>query len=176
MSALVMTLIGRDRPGLVESLAETVSRFGANWLESRMAHLAGQFAGILLVDVPAGQAQDLVAALRKLDQKGLTVVVEPDSGALPQKAIDTVRLELVGNDRPGIVREITHMLTENNVNVEDFRTTCSTAPMTGAQLFRASAKLRLPPTLGCDELRSHLEAIAQDLMVDVRLAETEEDQ
>ena len=175
MSALVMTLMGQDRPGLVESLAETVAKFGANWLESRMAHLAGQFAGILLVDVPAGQAQELVAALRELDQKGLTVVVEPDSGLLPQEAIDTVQLELVGNDRPGIVREITHVLTENGVNVEDFRTNCTTAPMSGAQLFRAFAKLRLPPSLSRDELRSRLETIAQDLMVDIRLAASEGD-
>ncbi len=48
MADLVLTLIGPDRPGLVEAVAEPIAAHGGNWLESRMAHLAGQFAGIVL--------------------------------------------------------------------------------------------------------------------------------
>ena len=53
MPNLVLTLIGPDRPGLVEAVAQPIAANGGNWLESRMAHLGGKFAGILRVDVPA---------------------------------------------------------------------------------------------------------------------------
>ena len=49
---LVMTVIGQDRPGLVESVAALVAENGGNWLESRMSRLGGHFAGILRVEVP----------------------------------------------------------------------------------------------------------------------------
>ena len=54
MTDLVLTLIGSDRPGLVEAVAEVIAGHGGNWLESRMAHLAGKFAGILRVEIPEG--------------------------------------------------------------------------------------------------------------------------
>ena len=80
MPSLVMTLIGADRPGLVRSVAATVTEHGANWLESRMARLAGQFAGILRVDVPENRADGLVQALQQLDRQGLKVIVQKDVG------------------------------------------------------------------------------------------------
>jgi len=80
MPSIVMTLIGKDRPGLVESLAEVVAKHNANWLDGRMSHLAGQFAGILQVDVATDNVDQLVGALRKLGEQGLSVIVETDQG------------------------------------------------------------------------------------------------
>ena len=54
-TSLVLTIIGDDRPGIVEQLAEEVLDAGANWEESRMARLAGKFAGLLRVSVEAGR-------------------------------------------------------------------------------------------------------------------------
>ena len=174
MPSLVMTLIGADRTGLVDSVAETVAAHGANWLESRMAHLAGQFAGILRVDVPGEQADALVAALEKLGDHGLRVVVERDSVATD---VDTPyqpwRLSLIGNDRPGIVKEISHALAERGVNVEEFQTECLSAPMSGEKLFQASALLRLPPGLSIADVERQLEQIAADLMIDVTIDQSE---
>jgi glycine cleavage system regulatory protein len=170
-SQLVLTLIGPDRPGLVEALAAQIAKHGGNWEESRMAHLSGRFAGILRVSVPSDGAAALTQALTSLDREGLRVVVE---GAAPADAAgggSCVRLSLVGNDREGIVREISQALARRNVNVDELHTRCDDAPMGGGQLFRAEALLRLPSGVSADDLRALLEALADDLMVELELAE-----
>jgi glycine cleavage system regulatory protein len=169
MISLVMTVLGKDRPGVVESLARVVSQHGANWLESRMAHLSGQFAGIVHVEVDPAAVDRLIRALRALDAQGLTIITQQDSADLPATAFAPMRMELVGNDRPGIVHEVTRVLADQGVNVEAFETECVSAPMSGGRLFRAIATLRLPAGLTTHGLQESLEQIAHDLMVDIRL-------
>src|SRR5438045_7023711 len=105
-SKLVMTIIGRDRPGLVESVAALVAEHGGNWLESRMSRLGGQFAGILRAEVPAEREPALVHVLKGLERDGLTVVVHSDRRAPENADRQLVHLEIVGQDRPGIVHQI----------------------------------------------------------------------
>jgi glycine cleavage system regulatory protein len=171
MADVVVTLVGPDRPGVVESIAEPVAAHGGNWLESRMAHLAGKFAGILRIEIAAEQVAPLTASLARLAEGGLRVVVEqsaPEVEAPPRQLMD---LDLVGTDRPGIVREISHLLRAHGVNIEELTTDRSTAPMSGEALFRARARVRVPPEARTAELRAALERLAQDLMVEVRLAD-----
>ena len=80
-TSLVLTVLGADRPGIVESLARIVAEHGANWVDSRMAHLAGHFAGILRVEAEADRAEALAAALRQLADAGLESIVHPDASA-----------------------------------------------------------------------------------------------
>jgi glycine cleavage system regulatory protein len=173
MNSLVMTILGPDRPGLVEALAKLVASHGANWLESRMAHLAGQFAGIVHVEVDSSRAEQLMAALGRLRSEGLTVIVQHDAAPPTVAVYLPLRLELIGHDRPGIVHEVTRLLADRRVNVEEFQTECVSAPMSGERLFRATATLRLPTGLAIDELQHALERIANDLMVDIRLQSAE---
>ena len=174
-TSLVVTVIGNDRPGIVERMSEVVLGAGANWEESRMARLAGKFAGILRISVAAANADGLAAGLRALTTDGLTIVVETSPDA-PAETFRTVRLELVGNDHPGIIRDISKVLAHHQVNIEELETGVSGAPMTGEQLFRARVQLRLPATVTTDWLRGRLEALAGELMVDVALDEqTEKD-
>ena len=171
-TSLVLTLVGADRPGLVESVAQSVASHGGNWLESRMARLGGQFAGIARVSLPAAREDELRAALVGLDPKGLKVVVAPDPAAAPvANAGVSVRLELVGQDRPGIVHQVTHVLAAHRVNVEELTTECVDAPMSGGTLFQAQAELLIPAGTDMAALRRDLERIAADLMVDLRFAE-----
>lgn len=166
-SSLVLTVMGPDRPGLVEALSSTVAAHGANWLESRMAHLAGHFVGLLRVSVPDAQTAALRGALRALEAEGLRVQVE--AGATPEPDPDdrVLALELVGLDRPGIIRDVSRALALRGVNVEELDTRCESAPMSGEVLFRARARLRVPG--GVEELRETLEKIASELMVDLSL-------
>lgn len=169
-TSLVLTVLGADRPGLVEALARVVAEHGGNWIESRMAHLAGHFAGILRVEVDASRADALAAALRELGAAGLESIVHPDAAVAPTSA-PVVRLDLVGQDRPGIVREISRVLVAHGVNVEELQTECVAAAESGQQLFRAKARLRLPAGVSMTSLRTALEAVTADLMVDVELAD-----
>ena len=172
MADLVLTLIGPDRPGLVEAVAEPIAAHGGSWLECRMAHLAGQFAGILRVEVPDAKAAALADALRRLEARGLRVTVESAPGAvsLPRR---TLVVDLVGLDRPGIVHEISRVLAQRGVNIEELVTDRTPAPMSAELLFRSRARVNVPEGLDAAELRSRLEKLAQDLMVQVTLAEPE---
>src|SRR5437763_9319188 len=110
MTDLVLTLIGPDRPGLVQAVAGIVADHGGSWLESRMAHLAGKFAGILRAEVPEERVRSVVEALGKLEGRGLKVVTEVAAPAQRSAADRPMELEVVGLDRPGIVREISQLL------------------------------------------------------------------
>ena len=167
---LVMTVIGPDRPGLVESIAKLVAEHQGNWLESRMSRLGGKFAGILRAEVPADREAELVAALNRLSTHGLTVVVHPDQAGATSSVPRLSLLEIVGQDRPGIVRQISHTLANHGVNVEELHTECASAAMSGETMFRAHAKLNIPGTCNTAELRQELEKIAADLIVDINLA------
>jgi len=170
---LVMTVIGQDRPGLVESVADLVASHGGNWLESRMSRLGGQFAGILRVEVLAEKEQELVANLKALSSRGLNVVVHSDQRK-PEPPPGRVRtLEIVGQDRPGIVRQISRALVSYGVNVEELQTECTSAAMTGETLFKARAKVRVPETADVEKIRGNLEKIASDLIVDISFADLE---
>ena len=173
---LVMTVIGPDRPGLVGSVAALVAEHGGNWLESRMSRLGGQFAGILRVEVPRQNEQPLVAALAKLESRGLSVVVHPDQPKPPPAATRQSVLDIVGQDRPGIVREITNALAGFGINVEELQTECASAAMSGETLFKAQARLSIPESCDAAQVRQQLEKIAADLIVEIALAELPEPQ
>ncbi|HTT70204.1 MAG TPA: ACT domain-containing protein [Anaeromyxobacteraceae bacterium] len=169
MANIVLTLIGPDRPGIVEALAEPIAAHGGNWLESRMAHLGGQFAGILSLEVADGRVADLLADLARLERKELKIVAErtlPGPSA-PERRL--LVLDLVGLDRPGIVREISRALLAFGVNIEELETDRTTAPMSGELLFRSHAKVLVPASTDPGALRARLERLASDLMVQVKL-------
>lgn len=171
MTALTLTLIGRDRPGLVRALSERIAVAGGNWLESRMARLAGQFAGILLVEVPEGEVERLTQDLRELDREGLQVTVVPVAAepAPEPRRYRPLVLELVGQDHPGIVRQIAQALADRGVNIEELETRVETGSFSGESLFRATARLQVPEDLDSDTLRLVLETLANELMVDASL-------
>jgi len=171
MISLIVTVVGPDRPGIVGALAATVAEHGGNWLESRMARLAGHFAGILRVEAPADRGAALTAALTKLQTAGLTVVVEPAAAAPTAGAYYGLQLELVGHDRPGIVAQITGVIRRHGINIEELETSTERAPQTDDLLFRAVARLRVPTGVKQAQLRRDLEAIAEELMVDLSLTE-----
>lgn len=168
MDHLVLTVIAQDQPGLVERLAGCVANHGGNWLESRMARMAGQFAGIVRVDVPAEAHGGLIKELEALSAHGIRVQLAA-SGSEPGGRFTVIRLELVGNDRPGIVRDITRVLAEQGVNLESLLTEVAPAPMSGELLFTAEALLAVPETLALEQLQARLETLADDLMVELNL-------
>lgn len=170
-STLVMTVIGRDRPGLVESVAQVVAAHGGNWLESRMARLGGQFAGILRVEVPSERVSALEGALAKLREVGLSVVVHRDEPPPLAPATKLHTLEVSGQDRPGIVRQIAHALAEMGVNVEELSSECRSAAMSGQTVFRAVFRFAVPANSSLSEVRERVERVASDLIVDVTFAE-----
>jgi glycine cleavage system regulatory protein len=166
---MVFTFIGADRPGLVEKLAQTVGTHGGNWLESRMSELAGQFAGIVSVAVSEAQLPTLRAALLELSGDEMTIVVATSRARGIDDGCRNLKLSIVGNDRPGIVREVSTALAARRINVREMNTTISSAPMSGAPLFQATARIQVPMELDLAELGNQLYAIAELLAVEIDL-------
>ncbi len=170
-TTVVFTFIGADKPGLVEKLSNTVSQHGGNWLESRMSQLAGYFAGITRVQISNDQREKLCRALEGLSTSGLQVNIQSND---PTEAATTteyrhLQLNLIGNDRPGIVRELTSALAARQINVCEMNTHVSSAPMTAETLFEANADIQVPASLDINELSDKLDEIANDLSVDINL-------
>jgi glycine cleavage system regulatory protein len=169
-TSLVLTFIGPDRPGLVNAISERIAAGGGSWLESRLAQLAGQFAGIVLVRVPANTASSLIAALSGLQADGLSVTVTEGSEAAPTQDYEALTLEVLGHDRPGIVRDVTQTLRKLGVNIEELSSSIESAPFTGEEMFRAVIKVSVPAHVGMEEVRRSLERLADEIMVDLKEA------
>jgi glycine cleavage system regulatory protein len=169
MTSFVLSVIGDDRAGLVEALSQVVADHGGNWEKSHMAQLGGKFAGLVLVNVAEGNGAAFLAALEPLEAMGLLdITVEVPAPGHPGLFVGTpVAFEIVGNDHPGIVHEVSRLLASLDVNIVELVTTTESAAMDGAVLFRAWAEVHLPKDLTPDELVAQLESLATDLMVDV---------
>ena len=166
MSHLVITIVGDDRPGIVESLSAAVADHGGNWLSSSMSNLAGQFAGIIAVAVEGAQRDELAAAIEALPGLHVHSVHGSDDvdGDLPLATI-----EAVGVDQPGIVRGLTGLLREAGVNLLEFASWTEPAPNSGDLLFRAMAEFVLAPDLDLETLEGRLGAFAEEMAVEIEL-------
>ena len=173
-TAYVLTAIGEDRPGLVAALAAAVDEHGGNWVDSQLALLAGKFAGIVQVDLPDERAQSFLEALPGLaEEVGLQVEATPagaPADAVPHSAL---RLHLLGQDRTGMVREVSFALRSQGATIDGLRSWTREAPEGGGMLFEAEAEVRLPAEADENGVRDALERIAAELMVDLELDASE---
>ncbi len=172
MATLVMTLIGTDQAGLVDAVAGTIAEHGGNWEESHLFHHNGIFAGIVVAKVNESAATDLTDALRAITATGmLSIAVETTTDQDPIGDMSSFSLSVVGQDRPGIIHDISHALARHNVSIASLESSTSSAPMAGGTLFEATVELLAPANLSEDELVDTVRDLADRLMVDIELAD-----
>ncbi len=169
MATFVLTVLGDDRPGLVSAISAPIKAHGASWERSQLSHLAGKFAGIVLVSVAKKRFEALSADLMALKDEGLQVVLERTDDPDERESV-RLNLELLGGDHPGIVAEISSSLAARGISIEELSTDVRDAPMAGGTIFEASAVLGVPPTTSIEQLRSMLEGLANELMVEITLS------
>lgn len=169
-TSLVVTVMGPDRPGIVSLLADRAQRFGANWTASRMANLAGEFAGMVHFEVPRDNADALASALQSLESTGLKVVIAKSDGAGAPAGFRGIDLELVGDDQVGIVRKLSAILAERGVSIENIHTELA-GTSSGKQTFKVGAHLLVPKALSTEALKQELGMLAHEMMLDVALDE-----
>ncbi|MGN6575304.1 MAG: glycine cleavage system protein R [Nocardioides sp.] len=170
MATFILTLVGDDRPGLVSALSTPISAHGASWNRSQMSRLAGKFAGIVLVTVADEHFDALAKDLVALEAQGLQVTLERTDEPVARESLQ-LHLELLGADHSGIVAEVSAALAALDVSIEELVTDVRDAPMAGGTLFEARAVLSAPPATSPEELRSMLEGLADEMMVEIRLSE-----
>lgn len=167
MANLVLTVIGDDRRGLVDALSGVVVEHGGNWDRSHLARMEGKFAGIVLVSVADDVVDTFVADLHALDGMLEITVGRADSPSLAAGRLITVKL--LGNDRAGIVHEVSHTLAERGVSIEELETSTREAPMAGGILFQATLQLLVPSDVSSDEVVDDLEGLSSELMVEIQV-------
>lgn len=172
ITSLVATVTGPDRPGIVSLLSERAQGFGANWAGSRIATLAGQFAGLVHFEVPPQNAEPLAAALGGLEPSGVHVAIVQQEQVPVPAGRRAVKLELVGHDRLGIVSELSGSLARRRVSIEDLHTEIVDGATPAEHLFKVKALLVVPETVTHDELRRALEPLIKEMTVDVALGDT----
>ena len=166
MRHLVLTVLAKDQPGIVEKIAKIILSHKGSWVEGKMNRLAGKFAGILLVEVTEIRCQPLQTALVALNMQGIKITVD-QTNALPLPYKKDAWIEIIANDRPGIIGEISTLLATKGINLESLETFCESAPMSAGVMFKARASVQLPNNISERYLIGLLEGLSDDLMVEV---------
>lgn len=168
----IITFISDDRPGLVETIANTIRKCNGNWLESRLSQLGGKFAGLILVSVPQSAAAALVQQLSDLEQGDISVSVTETETARETTSPDarTVSLSIIGPDRSGIVQEVSRALAAHRINVIEMDSKVSSAPMSAEMLFEARISASIPEMLDVEQLRDSLDSIADQMTLEIEMA------
>lgn len=169
MTQLVLTIVGDDRVGLVEALADVIAAHGGNWERSELAELAGAFAGIVLVSVPDDRVTELRDALTGLD--GLLRVTAHAGTTLETSAASRpLSFTVIGNDRAGIVRDVTAAISAHALSIDNFRSRTIDAPMAGGTLFEATVSVSVPREADAVALTTALEDLAGEIQVDLSVS------
>lgn len=168
ITRVILSAVGSDRPGLTQSLADAVLAAGGNWLESHLSRLGGKYVGSVLVEIDEDKLPVLESQIRAVDAAGLHVSIA-SAGEEPATQGHPVSIELVGQDRLGIVREVTTVLANLGVNIEDFGSSTENSSWSGERLFRATARLSIPADTSFEQVRTALEAISGEIMVDLTI-------
>jgi len=167
---LVLGVMSEDRTGILNALSAVITKHGGEWTESKMVTMAGKFAGISVVELPCRFQEAFEADLNALIAQGIRVWVERTE--LPADLVcQEFHLEMVGQDRPGIIREITGLLAQRGINLEALESRIESASMSGEMLFIGSATLQVPENIDLAHLQDDFEALANEMMVDFKLSE-----
>jgi glycine cleavage system regulatory protein len=164
MKPMIFTLVGQDKPGLISDLARTVYEMDGNWLGSNLSHMAGHFAGFVQVDLP----EEKHAALTECFLRHPDLKIHLLPGTIDNNTdLQTAQIEIMGNDKTGIVQELTQVLSQFDLNIIKFNSSLESAPNWGGTLFKAKAIISVAADFDLFVLRDALEAVANDLMVDI---------
>lgn len=178
----LLTVIANDRTGIVESIAACIHAQGGNWLESRLSRLSGKFAGIIQIEITSDKVSELTQALKSLEGDGFKISIEAIDAASNSETnrsnnqtpvsnthSTSYSFTIAGNDRSGIIKEVSQAFAVRKINLENLQSQCTSAPHVGTPLFEASGKISVPSSTDIDELSKHLDRISDELAIDIQL-------
>lgn len=169
---LILTATGPDRVGLVEKISEFISRRGCNIDDSKMAVFCGEFAIIVLIGGEAGGLAKIASGYREIEtETGLSIAIKTPSQRKSPESFLPYRLTASCMDHPGIVHQISAVLSSLGVNIESMETKTYSAPVSGTPLFQLEAHLALPARTDMNQLREHFAEIQRTENIDIELVE-----
>ena len=163
MNHLVLTFIGPDRPGLVDTISDVVSQENGNWQTSSLHHLSGFFAGVVEIAVDESHSSALQDKLLSIPDLKCQIELSTNSASNNQA---NLILELTANDRAGIIQELSSVIHKQGGNLIKLVSAHEPAAHTGQEVFKAKANIEVAQS-SVENLIEALEATADDLMVDI---------
>jgi len=173
MIELVLTIIGRDRAGVVAELADVVRFHEANWKRSELAEISGTFAGVVVVDVDDDQADELLTNLLILRSRGLHITAEQIEVPIEGPEGQQVRLRFTGDDRPGIVHQISTTISEFGISISRLGTAVDTSG--DVDQFEITSQLVVPSEVDLDAVLDAITSLTESLGIDLHVEDLTDD-
>ncbi len=168
---LVISAIGKDRPGIVDALSQTVLDCGCNIGDSRMAVLGGEFAVIMVLSGNWNSVAKLESALSRLEKKlDLQVQCKRTEPRTGTDNLIPYGVEVVAVDHPGIVHDVANFFARRSINIEDVYTSRYPAPHTGAPMFTLHMTVGIPADTSIATVRGEFMDFCDELNLDAMLA------
>lgn len=174
IAQIIITVIADDRPGVVETLADIIARLNGNWLESQLMNIHGKFSGIVAVAIPESRLSELQNDLDQLADQGFAIASQRVNQLPNKRNLKPFKLTIVGPDRPGIVKEVSSALANRGINLTKLTSECSSMPWSGEPMFTAQGLAHIPQHVNMVELDDDLDAIAEELGLDIALEDRQE--
>jgi len=168
---LIITAVGPDQIGLVEKISAFISRHRCNIEDSKMAVFCGEFALILLISGDGGNLSKIANHYRELEiETGLAISIKTPSSRKPVESFLPYALTVSCMDHPGIVYQVSGILTSLGINIESMETTTYAAPVSGTPIFRLEASIAVPTKTNINALRQRFADLQREENVDIDLS------
>jgi glycine cleavage system transcriptional repressor len=170
---VVVSAIGKDRPGFVNRITRAIKELDGNIELQRSTRMADEYALIVLFSMEGGPQQVGNAVARLASLRAADMLVNAREalsapGDWPETA-SLGELTASGADQPGIIDAVTLVLYQNNINIESMDYDTESAPMTGESLFRMRARIAIPSGTDVAALREKLRQMERQYNFDVIL-------
>ncbi len=170
LKRLLLTGLGQDQPGIVNTLSESIANIGASIEESRMLILGGEFAIILLV---AGD-DNVIATLEQKtaeigDKVGLSIQTRRTERKKTAASVLRYKIEVISMDQTGIVHSVTDFFANRKINIESLSTDTYAAAHSGTQMFSIDMVVEIPTKTTISGLRHEFLEFCDDLFVDASI-------
>ena len=169
MNHFALTIVGRDRPGIVSQVTEILFKQGCNLADSSCSILGGQFAMILILGHPEFiDRESFGDAFKPLEDADLTValrVLKPGGEIRSHIEGDLCMISVYGSDKPGIVYRVANVLGEKKVNITDLNT-----KLVGTEdrpVYVMVIEAALPEGVEEQDVDNWLSPIRDELQVDI---------
>jgi glycine cleavage system transcriptional repressor len=168
---LILTAVGPDQVGLVKKLSEFISSRGCNIEDSKMAVFCGEFAVIILITGESGSLFKIANDYRELEvQTALTISIKTPSSRKAAPSYLPYQLTASCMDHPGIVYQLSGVLSGLGINIESMETKTYAAPDSGTPIFRLKANIAVPSQVNINALRERFSEIQREENIDVELS------
>jgi glycine cleavage system transcriptional repressor len=168
---LILTAVGPDRIGLVEKISAFIARHGCNIEDSKMAVFCGEFALIVLITGEGNKLVKVASDYREIEtETGLTIAIKTPTARTAPAPFLPYRLTASCMDHPGIVYQISGVLSALGINIESMETETYAAPVSGTPIFRLEAEISIPTTTNINSLRQHFANMQREENIDIELS------